>query len=75
MTEEIDYQAVAEGLQHDLEQARLDLMKLKYARSLYKIDFGAIRDFAQRNYIVLMLLIFATHALISVALEWRQKHV
>lgn len=72
--EEIDYQAVAQGLQHDLEQARLEYMKLKYARSLTALPtMKDIRDCAQRNYIVLMLLIFACHALISVAIEWKQK--
>lgn len=72
--EEIDYQAVSEALQHDLEQARLECMKLKYARSMMALPtIKDVRDFAQRNYIVLMLLIFACHALVSVAIEWKQK--
>lgn len=84
MDEKIDYQALAEGLMKDLENARIDNMKAKYELehipSRFHMSLEDMKNFIQRNYIVLMFALFALHTLFSMWLDLltafpgRKKH-
>lgn len=66
MTEEIDYQALYEGLQSELEQARLAILKMRQARSpLDHVNGDVVRAFVQKNYLVIVVGIMLATALIS----------
>lgn len=53
MNSEIDYQAVAEGLQRELEQARLEILRLRFSRSV-RLDGKAVGTFFSRNYLTIV---------------------
>ena len=56
MTEEIDYQKLYEGLQSELEQARITILKMRQTRSpLDKVNGDTIRTFVQKNYLVIIV--------------------
>lgn len=85
MDNEIDYKALAEGLMNDLENSRIEFMKVKHELDMaprrVNISMGILKSFIQQNYIVLMFALFAAHTLFSMfieffnALDWRKKHV
>ena len=53
---EIDYKALYEGLQSELEQARLTILKMRQTRSpLDKMNGDTIRTFVQKNYLVILV--------------------
>ena len=59
-TEEIDYKALYEGVQHELEQARLTILKMRHARNpLDKLDIDKVRAFVQKNYVLIILALVA----------------
>lgn len=59
MTEEIDYQALVQQLQEELTQARLQIVKLRYARNpLHQLKGADIRQFVQRNYLLIILALY-----------------
>ena len=76
MTEKIDYKAVSEKLQRDLEEARLAILKMHTARSfLDKINGESIRNFVQRNYTVIVLILLAVSYIGGLIIEWRKSRV
>jgi hypothetical protein len=54
--EEIDYKAVCEQIQHELEQARLEILKLRNVRNpLEQVDGDKLRAFVQKNYLLIIV--------------------
>ena len=74
MPEEIDYQAMVEQLQKELEAARLTILKLRHARNpLDHLDADKIRKFVQQNYLVLLLGIMLFEVLFKIVTSLVQK--
>lgn len=66
MTDEIDYQAMVEKLQADLEEARLTIVKMRFARSpLDRLNGEAIRKFVEKNYVVIVVAIMLLSFILS----------
>lgn len=53
--EKIDYQAIAETLQRELEQARITILKLRYSHTIFPLDIESIRDFIIENSTVIIV--------------------
>jgi heme/copper-type cytochrome/quinol oxidase subunit 1 len=73
MTEEaIDYQALYESIQSELEQARLTILKMRTARNpLENVNMDKIRKFVTENYLVIFLAVMAIELIIKLL---RMKH-
>ena len=73
---DIDYKALYEGLQAELEQARLTILKMRQMRNpLDMIDSNRIRAWVQRNYLILVLGFMLASFLISAYKAlWRDSH-
>lgn len=66
MTEEIDYQALYEGIREELEQARLTILKMRQARSpLDHVTGEHIRTFVQKNYLVIVVSVMLATFIVS----------
>ena len=64
--EQIDYQAMVEKLQADLEEARLTIVKMRFARNpLDRLDGESIRKFVEKNYVVIVVAIMLLSFLLS----------
>lgn len=50
---EIDYQSLSETLQRELEQARLEIFRMRYHRQTVKPDFMSVYDFLTRHALVI----------------------
>jgi hypothetical protein len=74
--ETIDYKALYEGLQAELEQARLTILKMRQMRNpLDMIDSNRIRAFVQRNYLLIVLaLMLASFIISAYKALWRDSH-
>jgi hypothetical protein len=70
MSDEIDYKAISEKLQRDLEQARLTILEMRYNTHSFGIDGERVKEWVQENYVVIavaiMLLSFIVSALKAV---------
>lgn len=73
---DIDYKALYEGLQAELEQARLTILKMRQMRNpLDMIDSNRIRAWVQQNYLILVLGFMLASFLISAYKAlWRDSH-
>ena len=73
---DIDYKALYEGLQAELEQARLTILKMRQMRNpLDMIDSNRIRAWIQTNYLILVLGFMLASFLISAYKAlWRDSH-
>lgn len=67
MTDEaINYQVLCEGLQHELEQARLTILKMRQTRSPFdQVNGDTIRTFVQKNYLVIVVGVMLATCVIS----------
>jgi hypothetical protein len=63
-TEEIDYKALYEGIQGELEQARITILTMRQART-FQIDGDAIRAFVNKNYVVILVSIMLASLIFS----------
>ncbi len=70
----IDYQSLYEGLQNELEQARLTILKMRQEHTL-RPDIVALRNFVQENYVLIvvsvMVLTFIVSSLKTLRELWR----
>ncbi len=64
MPEDIDYKAVAESLQHELEQTRMIILNMRYRNTLNFSPENA-RKFIERNYLIIVLGIMLLSFVIS----------
>ena len=66
MPDELDYKAIAEKLQPDLELARLEIVKMRFARSpLDRLDGDSIRKFVEKNYVVIVVVLMLLSFILS----------
>ncbi len=66
MTEEIDYQALYDGVVSELEQARLTILKMRQTRSpLDRVNGENIRSFVQKNYLVIVVCMMLATFVVS----------
>ena len=74
MPEEIDYQALVEKLQKELEAARLTIVKMRHSRNLLeRLDGDAIRKFVQQNYLVIVVGFFLLEFIYKIARDYLAK--
>lgn len=74
MPEEIDYKALVEKLQKELEVARLTIVKMRHSRNLLeRLDGDAIRKFVQQNYLVIIVAFFLVEFIYKVAKDYLSK--
>jgi hypothetical protein len=57
MSDEIDYKVLYEGVVHDLEQARLTILKMRYNSHSFGIDGEKIKEWVQENYVVIAVAV------------------
>lgn len=51
----IDYQAIAEQLQHENERLRMRIVSLRVSRSpLHNLDAYQVKTFVEKNYILIL---------------------
>jgi hypothetical protein len=67
MTEEsIDYQALYESVQNELEQARITILKMRHASTPFdRLNGDNIRHFVNKNYVVIVVCIMILTFLVS----------
>ena len=71
MTEEIDYKGISEGLQADLLNARLEIIKLR-RRAFIGISFFHVNKFIKDNYVTCMFVLMALYYIGSFLIEWKK---
>ncbi len=66
MPEDIDYKALYESVQSELEQARLALLKMRYAHNPFE-HFTAeqVRQFVAKNYLVIIVAMMLLSLIVS----------
>lgn len=66
MSDEVDYKAIAEQLQRDLEIARLTIVKMRFARNpLTRVKADTVREFVAKNYLVILVAIMLFSFILS----------
>jgi len=66
MTEDIDYKALYEQVQQELEAARIAILNMRSAGSIFdKVNADSIRQFAQKNYVVIVLVLLLLSFIVS----------
>ena len=64
--EPIDYQALYEGIQNELEQARITILKMRRASSPFdRLNGDTIRIWIHKNYVVIVVAIMILTFLVS----------
>ncbi len=72
MPEEItDYKAVAEGLQRDLETARLEIVKMRHMPWL-RVNLRHANSYIRDNYLVCMFVVMLLYYVASFLVEWKK---
>lgn len=69
--EEIDYKAVAESTQRDLEQARLEIVKLRHMPWL-RVNLRQVNGYIRDNYLVCMFVVMVLYYVASFLVEWKK---
>ena len=76
METELDYKAIAEQLQRELEEARIALLNLRQARSFH-FSTDSIKHFLRENYVVISaicLILFVFFSLFDTVRGIFTKH-
>ena len=63
MSDEIDYQALYEQVQAELETARLTILSMRQPKA--PITLAAIRSFVNRNYILIVVTVMLLTFIVS----------
>jgi hypothetical protein len=65
-TDDIDYKALYEGLQSELEQARIAILTMRQTRNpLDKLDMDKVRTFVHKNYVMIVVAIMLLTFVVS----------
>lgn len=74
-TAEINYQAVAEALQKELEMARIEILRLRFSKTVH-VDLDALTAYLNRHYVLIAVAAIGIGLLFNLAdlLKGRNKH-
>ena len=64
MPDDIDYQALYEQVQRELEATKIAMLKMRNSRGMH-IDMDRVRAFAQKNYILIVIGLMVLSFLVS----------